>query len=78
MCKQLRPGMGTLSCCPVSWSGLQRHRTAAAACSVIGPLDPTYCASYRVLMQERKKLPLEIRASWTWVSVDRLKLQVGA
>ena len=45
---------------------------------VIGPLDATYCGPYRVLVRERKKLLLEIGATRTWVSVDRLKPRVGA
>ena len=40
----------------------------------VGLLD----ATYRVLVRERKKLLLEIGAARTWVSVDRLKLHMGA
>ena len=46
--------------------------------AVIGPLDATYRSPYRVLVRERKKLLLEIGAARTWISVDRLKLHVGA
>ena len=45
---------------------------------VIGPLDATYRGPYRVLVRERKKLLLEIGATRTWVSVDRLKPHTGA
>ena len=45
--------------------------------AVIGPLDATYRGPYRVLVRERKKLLLEIGATWTWVPVDRLKQHVG-
>ena len=45
--------------------------------AVIGLLDATYRGPYRVLVRERKKLLLEIGATWTWVSVDRLKPHVG-
>ena len=38
----------------------------------IGPLDVKYCGPYRVLVRERKKILLEIGASQTRVSVDRL------
>ena len=44
----------------------------------IGPLDVKYCGPYRVLVRERKKILLEIGASQTRVSVDRLKLHSGA
>ena len=46
--------------------------------AVIGPLDATYRGPYRVLVRENKKLLLEIGATRTWVSVDRLKPHVGA
>ena len=45
--------------------------------AVTGPLDSTYRGPYRVLIRERKKLLLEIGATRTWVSVDRLKPHVG-
>ena len=45
---------------------------------VIGPLDATYRGPYRVLVRENKKLLLEIGATRTWVSVDRLKPHAGA
>ena len=38
----------------------------------------TYPGPYRVLVRERKKLLLEIGATRTWVSVDRLKPHTGA
>ena len=41
-------------------------------------MDATYRGPYRVLVRERKKLCLEIGATRTWVSVDRLKPHVGA
>ena len=46
--------------------------------AVIGPLDATYRGPYCVLVRERKKLLLEIGATRTWVSVDRLKPHAGA
>ena len=46
--------------------------------AVIGPLDATYHGPYCVLVRERKKLLLEIGATRTWVSVDRLKPHTGA
>ena len=46
--------------------------------AVIGPLDATYRGPYHVLMREPKKLLLEIGATRTWVSVDRLKPHAGA
>ena len=45
--------------------------------AVIGPLDATYRGPYNVLVREQKKLLLEIGATRTWVSVDRLKPQAG-
>ena len=45
---------------------------------VIGPLDATYRGPYRMLVRERKKLLLEIGATRTWVSVDRLKTHTSA
>ena len=45
--------------------------------AVIGPLDATYRGPYHVLVREKKKLLLEIGATRTWVSVDRLKPHVG-
>ena len=45
---------------------------------VIGPLDATYRGPYQVLMREPKKLLLEIGATGTWVSADRLKPHTGA
>ena len=45
---------------------------------VTGPLDSTYRGPYHVLIRERKKLLLEIGATRTRVSVDRLKPHVGA
>ena len=41
--------------------------------AVTGPLDAMYHGAYGILVRERKKLLLEIGATWTWVSVDRLK-----
>ena len=46
--------------------------------AVIGPLNATYRGPYGVLVRERKKLLLEIGATQTWVSVDRLKPHTGA
>ena len=46
--------------------------------AVIGPLEAMYRGPYQVLVKERKKLLLEIGATWTWVSVDRLKPHPGA
>ena len=46
--------------------------------AVIGPLDATYRGPLRLLVRERKKLLLEIGATQTWISVDRLKPHVGA
>ena len=46
--------------------------------AVIGPLDATYLGPYCMLVRERKKLLLEIGATRTPVSVDRLKPHVGA
>ena len=46
---------------------------------VIGPLDTTYRGPYCVLVRERKMLLLLLHDSArTWVSVDHLKLHVGA
>ena len=46
--------------------------------AVIGPLDAMYHGPYRGLVRKTKKLLLEIGATRTWVSVDRLKLHTGA
>ena len=46
--------------------------------AVTGLLDAMYLGPYPVLVRERKKLLLEIGATRTWVSVDRLKPHVGA
>ena len=41
--------------------------------AVMGPMDAMYHCPYHVLVQERKKLLLEMGATRTWISVDRLK-----
>ena len=58
--------------------GFLRVRLYVLVGAVTGPLDAMYRGPYRVLIKERKKLLLEVGATWQWVSVDRLKPHTAA